>query len=543
MRRTFILYLIALISLISVLVLLSYAYAKLDIYFVSLACLLLLISTISLMRELSKRHTNEREITQYKYALEESSIVAITDQKGIITHVNENFCKISKYSRDELLGKDHRIINSGYHPKEFIRNLWVTIANGRIWKGELKNQAKDGTIYWVDTTIVPFLNEKGKPYQYLAIRADITERKLAEEKLVRNEKIYRTIASSIPGSVLCLLDTDLTYVLVEGDMLEKLGYSKQLLTGKKVENLLGPEVIDDVMGDLQRALNGKLVVRERNISGYDIISRYIPLKDENNKVYAILTVAIDVTELKSAQRNVIELNRDLEQKILQRTEQLKKSNEEMEAFSYSVSHDLRAPLRGIIGFSSILEEDYSHALDQEGKRILNVIKNNTLKMGTLIDDLLAFSRMGKQELRKTSIDINTMVKEIIHEMQPSEKIKWNIHSLGAVTADYNTLRQVWINLISNAVKYSAQNAQPEIEIGSYKEDEGQVFYVKDNGVGFNAQYKNKLFKVFQRLHSPADFEGTGVGLAIVDKIVARHGGKVWAESEQGRGAAFYFSLP
>jgi PAS domain S-box-containing protein len=366
-----------------------------------------------------------KEINDYKFALDEASIVAITDQKGIIKHANANFCKISKYTTEELIGQDHRIINSGYHSKEFIKNLWTTIANGKIWKGELKNKAKDGTIYWVDTTIVPFLDEKGKPYQYVAIRADITERKQAEER-------------------------------------------------------------------------------------------------------------------------IIDLNVDLEKKVKERTQQLKKSNEELEAFSYSVSHDLRAPLRGIIGFASILEEDYGNVLDDEGKRITDVIKSNTMKMGRLIDDLLAFSRMGRQDILKTNIDTHKMVTEVIDELEPKEKLKqihWKIHPLPMAKGDINTLRQVWINFISNAIKYSGNKEKQCIEIGFGDHGAELVFYVKDNGVGFDEHYKNKLFKVFQRLHSAEEFEGTGVGLALVEKIISKHGGRVWAEGKNNEGACFYFSLP
>ena len=610
-----------------------------------------------------------REIADYKYAIDESSIVAITDQKGIINYVNENFCKISKYAAVELIGQDHRIINSGYHPKEFIKNLWTTIARGKIWKGELKNKAKDGAIYWVDTTIVPFLDDKGKPYQYVAIRADITERKKAEEnlaysemhfraliensaegitltdefsnviyrsqgsrkitgilpeknavslthpedlqliknkhaelltkpgvpiefqarflhasgkyiwlegtftnllnvkevnaivtnyrditqrkeaeqKLIKSEKIYKTIASSLPGSVICLLDADYRYFLIEGDMLKKLGYSKEKLLGNKAEDVLPPEVFLQVQPEFKKAFEGITVTREANMNDYDIISRYIPLMDENNSVYAIMTATIDVTQLKNAQRDISDLNRGLEEKIKVRTEQLKKSNEELEAFSYSVSHDLRAPLRAIIAFAKILEEEYTSKLDNEAKRITFIIRDSTLKMGNLIDDLLAFSRMGKQGITKVQINTDLMVREIIDEQKQSNKdhdsIDWDIRSLPSVLADMNMLRQVWINLISNAIKYSGNKEQPHIEIGSYRDNGQVVFYIRDNGAGFDEEYKDKLFKVFQRLHDADEFEGTGIGLALVEKIISRHEGKVWAEGKEGEGACFYFSLP
>ncbi len=391
------------------------------------------------------------------------------------------------------------------------------------------------------------MNDAGKPYQYVAIRADITERKLAEEKLVKSEKIYKTIASGIPGSVICLLDRDYRYLLIEGDMIRKLGYSKDQLLGNKAADILSPDIFAGIEEDFKNAFLGETINREVNRSGYDLISKYIPLKDESNIVFAIMTVAIDITALKKAQRNIIMLNRELEDKIAKRTEQLKKSNEELEAFSYSVSHDLRAPLRGIIGFSAILEEDYGQKLDEEGKRIISIIKGSTLKMGNLIDDLLAFSRLGKQSIQKSVINNQILVTGIIDELSNTNKepktIHWNIYDLPPVQADLNTIRQVWINLISNAIKYSSSRNDASIEIGSYAENKEIVFYVRDNGVGFNNEYKHKLFKVFQRLHGADEFEGTGVGLAIVEKIVSRHGGRVWAEGKENEGACFYFSLP
>lgn len=234
----------------------------------------------------------------------------------------------------------------------------------------------------------------------------------------------------------------------------------------------------------------------------------------------------------------------LENKVRERTIQLEASNKELEAFSYSISHDLRSPLRGITGFTSLLEEKYGNQLNDDAKRLLGVITNNTLKMGNLIDDLLAFFRMSRQEIVKSSIATNQLVDEVIADLDIKDNhITWLIQPLPESYSDVTTIRQVWINLISNAVKYSRNSTSPHIEIGSDSNGEQTVFFIRDNGVGFDIKYKDKLFKVFQRLHSAQEFEGTGIGLAIVEKVISKHGGKVWVEAEKNVGATFYFSLP
>jgi signal transduction histidine kinase len=392
---------------------------------------------------------------------------------------------------------------------------------------------------WVNMKIYPANNGLTLYYE------DITKRKVAEENLIKSEKIYKTIASSIPGSMICLLDKDYKYLLIEGDIVEKLGYSKDKMLGNKAEDILLPEIFEMIKDEFKRTFNGEIITRENSRLGYDTISKFIPLKDEDDSVYAMMTVTLDVTTLKNALRDISELNKGLEEKIVRRTRQLKKSNEELEAFSYSVSHDLRAPLRAIIGFTSILEEDYSSKLDDEARRITGVIKSNTLKMGHLVDDLLTFSRMSRHDIIKGSVDTNKIVHEIIEstDINKSSKIEWTVPQLSFSRADLNTIRQVWVNLISNAVKYSGNEAAPQIEIGCYKQDGQLVFFVKDNGVGFDEKYKDKLFKVFQRLHGTEEFEGTGIGLAIVQKIIFKHGGNVWASSAVNEGATFFFSLP
>lgn len=365
-----------------------------------------------------------REIADLKAALDEHAIVAFTDPQGRITFVNDKFCAISKYSREELLGQDHRIINSGHHPKEFMRNLWGTIGRGRVWHGEIMNRAKDGSIYWVDTTIVPFLDEGSKPRQYVAIRADITERKRAED-------------------------------------------------------------------------------------------------------------------------TIRQLNAGLEQRVAERTAQLEAANRELEAFSYSVSHDLRAPLRAVDGFSQAVIDDFGPLLPEEGVRYLETIRASTQRMGALIDDLLAFARLNRLDLNRKAVDPDALVRASLDDLGfpwANRKVDVRIGALPACTGDPVLLRQVWMNLLSNALKYTRKRERAWVEVGCTRTGEGDTFHVRDNGTGFDMRYAQKLFGVFQRLHRQEEYEGTGVGLAIVQRIVQRHGGRVWAEAAVDRGATFYFTL-
>jgi signal transduction histidine kinase len=251
-------------------------------------------------------------------------------------------------------------------------------------------------------------------------------------------------------------------------------------------------------------------------------------------------------DLLRSEEKVKELNLDLEQKVAERTEQLDASNNELEAFTYSVSHDLRAPLRAINGYARILEEDYNERLDAQGRHLIGVITKNARYMGQLIDDLLEFSRTSKTEVTKSWFDADDEVRRICSDLLQQEKnrkIEIEIKALQPCKADIGMVRQIWVNLVSNALKYSRKKTDAKIEIGNQHLDGEVIYYIKDNGVGFDMEYVDKLFGVFQRLHRKEDFEGTGVGLAIVKRIVDRHGGKIWAEAALNKGANFYFTLP
>jgi signal transduction histidine kinase len=295
--------------------------------------------------------------------------------------------------------------------------------------------------------------------------------------------------------------------------------------------------------------NFEIRVRHKN-QGWARIFRYggtLVREPGGPALMAILTVD-DITERKLAEMRIHQLNSELELRVAQRTSQLEAANKEMESFSYSVSHDLRAPLRHIDGFAGLLAKGSAASLDANGRRYIDTISAAAKQMGRLIDDLLAFSRTGRTELRRSSVDHDALVAEVIRQggHDPSGgAIEWRVSPLPRVEADAAMLRQVWANLIDNAVKYSGRSERPRIEIGSAPDPEGggHAFFVRDNGVGFDMQYVDKLFGVFQRLHSAAEFEGTGIGLANVRRIISKHGGRTWAEGALGRGATVYFSLP
>lgn len=486
-----------------------------------------------------------------RLALDEHAIVAVTDQRGRITFVNDKFCAISQYSREDLLGADHRIINSGHHSAEFIRGIWTTIARGNVWHGEIKNRAKDGTFYWVDTTIVPFLNDAGKPEQYIAIRADITERKRAEELLRDNEVRFRTMANSIP-QLAWMAHADGFIHWYNDRWYDYTGTTPKDMEGWGWQSVHDPAVLPEVMHGWGDAIkNGVPFEMEFPLRGADgkfrsFLTRVHPMKDAGGKVTQWFGTNTDVDELKRAEEAVRDLNASLEQRVIERTAEVEAANRELESFSYSVSHDLRAPLRAMNGFARMTIEEFGPSIPPEAARYLDRICKGGLRMGQLIDDLLAFSRLNRQPIKQSAINMTTVVQEVIGEIEKpidGREVEFRVAELGMCRGDVVLLRQVWVNLISNALKYSRKSHQTLIEIGISITAGEHEYWVRDNGTGFDMQYAHKLFEVFQRLHPAEEFEGTGVGLAIVQRVVHRHGGRIWGEGEVGRGATFRFTLP
>jgi PAS domain S-box-containing protein len=355
-----------------------------------------------------------RELQNILRALDQSAIVAVTDRAGKIIHVNEKFCQISKYPREELIGQNHRIINSGYHGKEFFVQMWKTISSGTVWEGEIRNKAKDGSFYWVNTVIVPFLGSDGKPSEYVSIRYEITQRKLAEEQL---------------------------------------------------------------------------------------------------RLYA---------------------------------DRLELSNRELQDFASVAAHDLQEPLRKIMAFGDRLATRYSKELDEEGRDFLERMLTSAKRMRRLIEDLLTYSRVTTKAKPFEATNLNEVLKEVLSDLEiriEQTGADIQVAKLPLIDADALQMRQLFQNLLGNAMKFHRPGVKPEIRVDAKVEGGSCTFSVADNGIGFEEKYLDRIFTIFQRLHGRQEYEGTGVGLAVCRRIAERHGGSITAKSTLGEGATFLVTLP
>jgi PAS domain S-box-containing protein len=403
-----------------------------------------------------------------------------------------------------------------------------------------------------------FATSVKNPYTKLSeanknLRIEIAERKRAEDALRESEEQFRAM---FEVASIGIAQADIRtgkWLRVNRKMCEITGYSADEMLKMRIPEITHPEDRQRDWETFQRVVRGetpdyrleKRYIRKDGTPVWVNVNMTV-IRDADGQPVRTMATIEDITERKRMEEAIQKLNEELEQRVIERTTQLEAVNKELEAFSYSVSHDLRAPIRHISGFVELLMQNTAQALDEKSGRYLNIIADSTNHMGHLIDDILSFSRMGHAEMQQTLIKSDQLVKEAINQLQPEMEgrhVVWDIHPLPEIYGDPPMLKLVWINLIGNALKYTRKQTPAKIEIGYNDEKNDYIFYVKDNGAGFDMMYAHKLFNIFQRLHRAEEFEGTGVGLANVRRIIQRHGGRTWAEGKVNEGATFYFSLP
>ncbi len=511
------------------------------------------VAVFDVITERKKVEASLRESEdKFKYVFDYSLIgKSITMPTGEI-HVNKAFCDMTGYSAEELSGLKWQNIT---HPDdvEMTLNSVNSLLFGktdsvRFTKRYIK---KDGSVLWVDVSSSLRLDKEGKPLYFMTSLNDITERIQAEEILRNDEKRFRDLIEALP---------QLFWTSLPDGSCDYLNRQWVEYTGIPESEQVGYGWLEQLHPDHRQIIESKWKEKIREGIAFDFEfrirradgeyhwfqTRAVPIRNSEQIITKWLGSNTDIESIRKAEAQLMDYNKDLENSVIQRTGQLEMANKELEAFSYSVSHDLRAPLRAVHGFTKILTEDYDKILDDEGRRICKVITSSATQMSELIDDLLSFSRIGRSSLNPSLLNMEDMAASTANELSNLEQrsdIKFSIGKLNNMHGDSNLIKIVWNNLISNAIKYTSKEAAPEIKISSRSEDGNLVYVIKDNGVGFDMKYANKLFGVFQRLHSESEFEGNGVGLAIVQRIISRHGGKIWAEGVPGKGATFSFSLP
>lgn len=496
---------------------------------------------------------------------------------GKYVSINLGFTKIMGYTEDEVIGKTSLELNIWENPADRQRLVKELTESGEVTNLEARFVMKNGSVkHGMMSATIIHLN--GIPH-IISITRDITDRKISEELIRKSEEKYRLLAENI-SDVIWILDTETLRFLYCSPSVERLrGYTSEEIIGKPVSDALTTEAADYLTSLIKERANAILTgkaseghfftneveqpCKDGTFVWTEVVTSYY-INKENGHV-EVLGVTRDISARKQAEEalreseikaevaqqlnsegEIMRVNAGLEKRVAERTSQLEAANRELEAFAYSVSHDLRAPLRAIDGFSRFVLEDYGPKLDDEGKRLLGLIRSNTQKMDKLITDILALSRVTRSQHKISKIDMAKMAVSMFHEAaapEVIEKLSLSVGDLPETYADPTYIKQVWLNLFFNAVKFSSLKEKPEIHINGYREDGFNIYCVSDNGVGFNQEYAHKLFGVFQRLHRSDEFEGNGVGLAIVQRIIHRHGGEVWAEGAEGKGATFYFSLP
>jgi len=477
-------------------------------------------------------------------------IVWATAADGGNIYFNQHWMDYTGLTLEESRGDGW---NKPFHPEDRQRawEAWQkAVAQGGDYSLECRLRRADGVYRWWWILGAPLRAADGSILKWFGTCSDITERIQMEAAVRESEERFRTMANSM-SQLAWIARADGYIFWYNQRWYEYTGAKLGELEGWDWQSVHDPARLPQVMAKWQSAIDsGEPFEMEFPLRGADgkfreFLTRGLPLRDSSGSVTQWFGTNTDVNELKQAEEKVLRLNTELECRVMERTAQLKAANQELEAFSYSVSHDLRAPLRAVNGFADMVLEDFSAQLPDSGKHYLQRIQKGGQRMGHLIDDLLAFSRLSRQPVIRQPMEMGWLVQAALEELKPQQEGREFQIQAGHLTAchgDPALLKQVWINLLSNAIKYTRGRAPAVVEIGCYVDKGETVYFVRDNGAGFDMQFVDKLFGAFQRLHRFDEFEGSGIGLANVQRIVRRHGGRVWAEAQVDQGATFSFTL-
>jgi len=514
---------------------------------------------LSIALDITDRKQAEDELAARKATLAAitdaaRNAIIMVDAEGRVSFWNPAAERVLGWSETEALGRElHELIAPERYRENYrkalprFRNTGTGPAVGETL--ELAARRRDGTEIPVELSLSAA--HYGGAWHAVGILRDISSRKAAEEELRQAEANYRAIYNSVNDAIFVHDLNGWRLIDVNDRACQMYGVSREVFLASTPERFMsyadgfGPEEASKL---LERAAAGEPQTFEWQARRGDGTVFWVEVNLRRTTIGPadrILAVARDITDRRAAAEAIRRLNEELERRVEERTAELEATLRQMESFSYSISHDLRAPLRHVSGFSRIVLEDYGERLDEEGKNYLQRVCDGCARMGLLIDDLLTFSRLSRHPVQREPVETGTMVREVIDGLSgetAGRQVEFTVGDLPPAQADPVLLRQVFVNLIANAIKYSRPRETARIEVGSRREGASTVYHVRDNGVGFNITYAHKLFGVFQRLHRQEEFEGTGVGLAIVQNIVQRHGGRVWAEGSEGEGATFFFTL-
>jgi PAS domain S-box-containing protein len=494
----------------------------------------------------------QRSHAQLRAFLDNSAVIAwLKDEQGRFIFVSDNFLARFALRREAVIGRTDHDIWPKEQAEEFRRNDEEILAGNADQEVMVAARNPDGGVSWWLASKFAYTDAGGRRV-IGGLAVDITQSRQAEAALRESEERFRDL-TELSSDWFWEQDAAFRFTLLSGELVTKGGFI--------IANSLGKcrwELPTEGVGEAEWAQHRAclerhepfqdFVYRIRLDSGeyhwYSINGK--PFFNPDGSFRGYRGTGNDITERKLAEEGIRHLNATLEQRVLERTASLEASNRELEAFSYSVSHDLRAPLRALDGFSYLLKEEYADRLDEAGQEYLRRIRDASQRMGTLIDDLIELARISRLEMKRVKLDLTALaleVAETLQEQSPQRKVIWDMTPDLRANADPVLAKALMDNLVRNAWKFTAERAAARIEVGCMTKDGETVFFVRDDGAGFDQTYANKLFKPFQRLHDAKRFPGTGIGLATVMRVVRRHGGRVWAEGAPDRGAAFYFTLP